>query len=257
LADPKPAKAYSLQGKAAIITGAGGGICRAIAITFAQAGARVACLDINPKNAEESARLAEQGAIAIACDVSSESGTRAAVERAAQTFGRIDILLNGAAMSDPTATVLDLDLAAWNRIFATNLGGAFLMSRWVIPHMISAGGGSIIHIASQLGTVGTPGRVAYCSTKGALITMAKAMAADHAAQNIRVNTLSPGAVETDRMLLRFGSMDKARELLGSKHLMQRLGRPDEIAQAALFLASDASSFMTGSDLRVDGGYNAV
>ena len=191
------------------------------------------------------------------CDVSSESDTKAAVERAAQAFGRLDILLNGAAMSDPTATVLDLDLAAWNKIFATNLGGAFLMSRWAIPHMIAAGGGSIIHIASQLGTVGTPGRVAYCSTKGALITMAKAMASDHAAQNIRVNTLSPGAVETDRMLLRFGSMDKARELLGAKHLMQRLGRPEEIAQAALFLASDASSFMTGSDLRVDGGYNAV
>ena len=248
---------YSLRGKAAIITGAGGGICRAISIAFAQAGARVACVDINPKNAEETARLAGQGAIALACDVSSESDTKAAVERAAQAFGRLDILLNGAAMSDPTATVLDLDLAAWNKIFATNLGGAFLMSRWAIPHMITAGGGSIIHIASQLGTVGTPGRVAYCSTKGALITMAKAMASDHAAQNIRVNTLSPGAVETDRMLLRFGSMDKARELLGAKHLMQRLGRPEEIAQAALFLASDASSFMTGSDLRVDGGYNAV
>jgi NAD(P)-dependent dehydrogenase (short-subunit alcohol dehydrogenase family) len=245
---------HSLEGKAAIITGAGGGICRAIALTFAKAGAKVACLDINLKNAEETAHLA--GGLALACDVSSESDTKTAVERAAKAFGRLDILLNGAAMRDPTATVLDLDLAAWNKVFATNLGGAFLMSRWTIPHMIAAGGGSIIHIASQLGTVGTPGRVAYCSTKGALITMAKAMAADHAAQNIRVNTLSPGGVETERML-RFGSMEKAREVLGSKHLMQRLGRPEEIAQAALFLASDASSFMTGSDLRVDGGYNAV
>jgi NAD(P)-dependent dehydrogenase (short-subunit alcohol dehydrogenase family) len=245
---------HSLEGKAAIITGAGGGICRAIALIFANAGAKVACLDINLKNAEETAHLA--GGLALACDVSSESDTKTAVERAAKAFGRLDILLNGAAMRDPTATVLDLDLAAWNKVFATNLGGAFLMSRWTIPHMIAAGGGSIIHIASQLGTVGTPGRVAYCSTKGALITMAKAMAADHAAQNIRVNTLSPGGVETERML-RFGSMEKAREVLGSKHLMQRLGRPEEIAQAALFLASDASSFMTGSDLRVDGGYNAV
>ena len=247
---------YSLKGKAAIITGAGGGICRAIAITFAQAGAKVACLDVNLKNAEETARQAGLGALALACDVSSESDTKAVVDRVAKEFGRLDVLLNGAAMSDPTATVLELDLAAWNKVFATNLGGAFLMSRWVIPHMIAAGGGSIIHIASQLDTVGTPGRVAYCSTKGALITMAKAMAADHAGQNIRVNTLSPGGVETDRML-RFGSMEKAREVLGSKHLMKRLGRPQEIAQAALFLASDASSFMTGSDLRVDGGYNAI
>jgi len=246
----------SLQGKAAIVTGAGGGIGRAISIAFAQAGAKVACVDLNLDKAEETARLGGEDSVAIRCDVSSESDTKAAVERAANVFGRVDILLNGAAMTDPSATVLELDLAAWNKVFATNVGGAFLMSRWAIPHMAAAGGGSIIHIASQLGTVGTPGRVAYCSTKGALITMAKAMAADHAAQKIRVNALSPGAVETDRML-RFGSMDKARAALGPKHLMQRLGQPREIAQAALFLASDASSFMTGSNLLVDGGYNAI
>jgi NAD(P)-dependent dehydrogenase (short-subunit alcohol dehydrogenase family) len=246
----------SLNGKVAIITGAGGGICRAIAITFAKAGASVACLDLDVKKAEETARLAGESALAIRCDVSSEKETAAAVEQAVKAFGALHVLVNGAAMTDPTATVLDLDLAAWNKVFSVNVGGAFLMSRWVIPHMVAAGGGSIIHIASQLGTVGTPGRVAYCSTKGALITMAKAMAADHAAQKIRVNTLSPGGTETDR-LLRFGSMEKAREILGSKHLMKRLGQPEEIAAAALFLASDASSFMTGADLRVDGGYNAV
>lgn len=237
---------YSLKDKAAIVTGAASGIGRAIAVAFAQAGAKVACVDLN----------AADGLLAIKCDVSSESETRAAVEQAAKAFGGLHILVNAAAMRDPTATVLELDLAAWNRVFAVNVGGAFLMSRWAIPHMAAAGGGSIIHLASQLGTVGTPGRVAYCSTKGALITMAKAMAADHAAQKIRVNTLSPGAVETERML-RFGSMEKAREVLGPKHLMNRLGQPEEIAAAALFLASDASSFMTGADLRVDGGYNAV
>jgi len=247
---------YSLKGKAAIVTGAGGGIGRAISIAFAQAGAKVASIDLNLDKAEETARLAGKGNVAIKCDVSSESDTKAAVERAAKALGRLDVLLNGAAMTDASATVLELDLAALNKVFATNVGGAFLMSRWAIPHMAAAGGGSIIHIASQLGTVGTPGRVAYCSTKGALITMAKAMAADHASQKIRVNTLSPGAVETDRML-RFGSMDKARAALGPKHLMQRLGQPQEIAQAALFLASDASSFMTGSNLLVDGGYNAI
>jgi NAD(P)-dependent dehydrogenase (short-subunit alcohol dehydrogenase family) len=247
---------FSLQGKAAIVTGAGGGIGRAISVAFARAGARIACVDLNSGNAEETARQAGQGALALACDVSSETDTRAAVERAAKAYGALHILVNGAAMTDPTATVLELDLQAWNRVFAVNVAGAFLMSRWSIPHMIAAGGGSIIHIASQLGTVGIAGRVAYCATKGALITMAKAMAADHAGQGIRVNTLSPGAVETDRML-RFGSMEKAREALAPKHLLQRLAQPEEIAQAALFLASDASSFMTGSDLRVDGGYNAV
>lgn len=247
---------YSLQGKAAVVTGAGRGICRAIALAFAKAGAKVACVDIDQQTVDETARLAGQGALALRCDVSSESDTKAAVERAVQAFDGLHVLVNGAAVADPTATVLELDLAAWNRVFATNVGGAFLMSRWAIPHIAAAGGGSIVHIASQLGSVGTAARVAYCSTKGALVTMAKAMAVDHAAQHIRVNTLSPGAVETERML-RYGSMEKAREVLGPKHLLQRLAQPDEIAQAALFLASDASSFVTGSDLLVDGGYNAV
>jgi len=240
---------YSLNGKCAIVTGAAGGIASAIVAAFREAGAKVAGIDLDP------ARI--KADLAIGCDVSSESDTRAAVERAAGAFGGLHILVNAAAMRDPSATVTELDLGAWNRVFAVNVAGAYLMSRWAIPHMVRSGGGSIIHIASQLGTVGTPGRVAYCATKGALITMAKAMAADHAGQKIRVNTLSPGAVETERMPLRFGTMEKAREVMGPKHLLNRLGQPDEIAQAALFLASDASSFMTGSDLRVDGGYNAV
>lgn len=241
---------FSLKGKGAIVTGAAGGIGGAIAAAFKEAGAQVACVDL-------AVDKIGGGFLALKCDVSSEPETRAAVEQAAKAFGGVHILVNAAAMRDPTATVTDLDLAAWNRVFAVNVGGAYLMSRWAVPHMARAGGGSIIHIASQLGTVGTPGRVAYCATKGALITMAKAMASDHAAQGIRVNTLSPGAVETERMILRFGEMQKAREALGPKHLLNRLGLPQEIAAAALFLASDASSFMTGADLRVDGGYNAV
>jgi NAD(P)-dependent dehydrogenase (short-subunit alcohol dehydrogenase family) len=241
---------FSLKGKCAIVTGAAGGIGGAIAKAFKEAGAQVACVDL-------SVDKVGREYLPIRCDVSSEPETKAAVERIAKTLGGVHVLVNAAAMRDPTATVTDVDLAGWNKVFAVNVGGAYLMSRWAIPHMAKAGGGSIIHIASQLGTVGTPGRVAYCATKGALITMAKAMASDHAVQNIRVNTLSPGAVETDRMTLRFGDMKKARKALGPKHLVNRLGLPEEIAAAALFLASDASSFMTGSNLLVDGGYNAV
>src|SRR5438270_7155669 len=239
---------YSLNGKCAIVTGAAGGIASAIVAAFREAGAKVAGIDLDP------ARI--KADLAIGCDVSSESETRAAVERAAGAFGGLHVLVNAAAMRDPTATVTELDLSAWNRVFAVDVAGAYLMSRWAIPHIVRSGGGSIIHIASQLGTVGTPGRVAYCATKGALITMAKAMASDHAAQKIRVNTLSPGAIETERML-RFGSMEKAREVLGPKHLVNRLGQPEEIAAAALFLAADAASFMTGANLLVDGGYNAI
>src|SRR5258706_1255654 len=241
---------FSLQGKAAIIAGAAGGIGGAIAAAFKDAGAKVACVDL-------AVDKIGRDYLPIRCDVSSEPETKAAVATIAKTLGSIHVLVNAAAMRDPTATVTDLDLAAWNKVFAVNVGGAYLMSRWAIPHMVKAGGGSIIPIASQLGTVGTAGRVAYCSTKGALITMAKAMAVDHAAQKIRVNTLSPGAVETDRMPLRFGTMEKAREVMGAKHLLGRLGMPDQIAAAAPVLASDASSFMTGSNLLVDGGYNAI
>jgi len=247
---------FSLEGKAAIVTGGAGGIGRAIVRTFARAGASVACVDLDAGRAEAAARDGGGRCIGIACDVSSEPDTRNAVEKTVRAFGRLDILVNGAACMEPNATVTDLDLAAWNRIFGVNVGGAFLMSRWSIPHMAKGGGGSIIHIASQLGSVGSPGRAVYCATKGALINMAKAMAADHAGQNIRVNTLSPGGTETDRMM-RFGSMERAREVLGARHLMQRLGLPEEIAAGALFLAADASSFMTGADLLIDGGYNAV
>lgn len=250
---------FSLKGKTAIVTGAGGGIGRAICIAYAEAGAAVACIDVHPGPAGETAAAIMQAggkALAIECDVASESATRAAVERAVAEFGALHVLVNGAAGSDPTGTVLDYDLVEWNKVFATNVGGAFLMSKWSIPHIARAGGGSIIHIASQMGSVGAPARVAYCSSKGALIQLAKVMAMDHAAQNIRVNTLSPGAVETGRMLLRAASMEEARERFGPKHVMQRLGLPHELAPAALFLASDASSFMTGADLLVDGGYNA-
>jgi NAD(P)-dependent dehydrogenase (short-subunit alcohol dehydrogenase family) len=239
---------FSLQGKCAIVTGAAGGIGGAIVRAFRGAGAKVAGVDLDGGKIDAD--------LALACDVSSESETREAVERALRAFGALHILVNAAATRDPSATVTDLDLAAWNRVFAVNVGGAYLMSRWAVPHMARAGGGCIIHIASQLGSVGTPGRVVYCATKGALLTMAKAMAVDHAGQKIRVNTLSPGAVETERML-RFGSMEKAREVLGPKHLLNRLAQPEEIAAAALFLAADASSFMTGANLLVDGGYNAT
>ncbi len=250
---------FSLKGKTAIVTGAGGGIGRAICLAYAEAGAAVACVDLHPGPAGETAaaiRKAGGEALVIECDVASESATRAAVERAAGEFGALHVLVNGAAGSDPTGTVLDYDLEAWNKVFATNVGGAFLMSKWAIPHIARAGGGSIIHIASQMGSVGAPARVAYCASKGALIQLAKVMAMDHAAQNIRVNTLSPGAVETGRMILRAGSMESARERFGPKHVLNRLGLPQEMAPAALFLASDASSFMTGADLLVDGGYNA-
>jgi NAD(P)-dependent dehydrogenase (short-subunit alcohol dehydrogenase family) len=251
---------FSLKGKNAVVTGAGAGIGRAIALAFAEAGAQVACLDLDGKAAEATASEISRGrahAIAVACDVGIESDVQAATAKVLAAFSAIHVLVNGAAGHDPSGTVLEYSLADWNRVMAVNVGGAFLVSRALLPAMISAGGGSIIHIASQMGSVAAPRRAAYCTSKGALIQLARAMATDHAAQNIRVNTLSPGAVETERLVKRFGSMEEARRLSGPRHLLGRLGQPDEIATAAVFLASDASRFMTGADLLVDGGYNAT
>jgi len=251
---------YSLAGKGAIVVGSGHGIGQAIAREFAEAGAAVACVDLDETAAQAVAHAIQAAggrAFALACDVSSESATRAVAEEAHRLLGRVDVLVNSAAVREGSATILDYDLAQWNRVYGVMVGGAFLMSKWVVPLMAKGGGGSIIHIASQLGSVAAPGRAAYCSAKGALIQLAKAMAVDHAKDRIRVNALSPGAVETDRLLVRWKTMDEARQSSGPKHVLGRLGQPQEIARAALFLASDASSFMTGADLVVDGGYTAI
>src|SRR6266545_4462371 len=230
--------AFTLEKKAAIVVGAANGIGRATALAFAAAGARVACADLEEPGAKATAAEIEKGgaqALLVHLDVTDSASCRTAV----------------------TATVLEMDEAAWDRVIRINLTGAFLMVKAAIPAMIARGGGSVILIASQLGRVASPGRPAYCATKGALIQLAKVLAADHAAQGIRANTISPGAIETRRMLRRHKDMDEARKVMGPKHLLGRLGLPEEIARAALYLASDASAFMTGSDLLIDGGYTAI
>ncbi len=242
-----------LDGQVAVITGAAGGIGAAIARRFAAEGARVACLDLEAP----SALAGEIGGMALAADVADEQSTLAAVAKVLAAWQRVGILVNGAAPYDPVGTVLELPPAEWHKVFAVQVTGAYYMSRAVLPSMIAAGRGSIIHIASQMGRVGSPGRPAYCAAKGALIQLAKVMALDHAAQGIRVNALSPGAVETQRLLVRNKTMEAARAASVPLHPIGRLGQPDEIASAALFLASDASSFMTGADLLIDGGYTAA
>lgn len=246
-----------LAGKVAIVTGGGGGIGRAICVAFARAGSKLACLDVDAAAAEKTTAACGTEALALRCDVSSETETGAAVATTVSRFGAVHILINAAATDDRNGTILDISADEWSRVLAVNVTGAFLMSRAVLPPMIAAGGGSIIHIASQLGRVAAPERAAYCTSKGAIIQLAKAMAVDHAGQNIRVNALSPGAVETRRLILRYGDMTTARRMAGPKHLLNRLGEPEEIAQAALFLASDAASFMTGADMLVDGGYTTT
>jgi NAD(P)-dependent dehydrogenase (short-subunit alcohol dehydrogenase family) len=252
--------APALAGKVALVVGGAMGIGRAIARELGGAGAAVVVADLDADGAAATAKaLTEGGARALArrTDVTRAADLEGDVGAARATFGGLDVLVYAAATREPTGTVVELGEADWNRTLAVNLTGAYLASRAAIPAMVARGGGSIILIASQLGRVAGPARPAYCATKGALIQLAKVMAADHAKDGIRVNTLSPGAVETGRLLHRYGDMEAARARLGPKHLLGRLGRPEEIARAALFLASDAASFVTGSDLLADGGYTAV
>lgn len=253
-----PAELFDLSGKTIIVTGAGGGIGTSIALTFAAAGARVACLDRSTPQATVDAIAAARGhALGFACDVTDETQVHATVKAIVAHWGPLYGLVNGASNDDPTGSILDLAPSQWSAVFAVHVTGAYHMSRAAIPHMIASGGGSIVHIASQMGHVGAKGRPGYCAAKGALIQLAKAMALDHAEHGIRVNSLSPGAIETRRMLLRHGDLESAKRYNAPKHALGRLGTPQEIASAALYLMSDASSFMTGADLLVDGGYTAM
>ena len=184
-----------LSGKAALVSGAGSGIGRAIATAFAEAGAAVACCDIDLAGAAGNRAASGSGGRAglrPGCDVAGEEDTRAAAAAAHDAFGRLDILVSGAAPQDAGGTVLETGLAEWDRVVAVNLTGSFLLCRAALPLMIAGGGGSIILIASQLGRVGSAGRAAYCATKGALIQLAKVMAIDHAEQNIRGQHLVAG-----------------------------------------------------------------
>ncbi|MET0710620.1 MAG: SDR family oxidoreductase [Tardiphaga sp.] len=249
---------FSLHDRVVVITGAGGGIGSAIAQTLAKAGARVACLD-RAAPAELVSGIAATGgrALGVTCDVSDEASVSAAIAAVVAEWGTVYGVVNGASNDDPTGSVVDLEFSEFQRTFAVHVNGAFLVSKAALPHMQRAGSGSIVHIASQMGHVAAKGRPSYCAAKGALIQLAKAMALDHAEQGIRVNSLSPGAIETRRLVLRHGDIDAARVYNAPKHALGRLGQPMEIATAALFLLSDASSFMTGTDLLVDGGYAAM
>lgn len=250
-----------LDGKVAFVTAAGGGIAGAIARRFAAEGGRVWCVDIDGDTVQKTADEINAGfpssAAACVADVSDEGVVKKAVQDAVAHFGGLDIVVNAAATSGDVTNVVDMSFVQWQKELAVNLSSVFLCSKYAIPELRKTGGGSIVNIASTFGSVAVPGRPGYLSTKAAVKQLSKSMAIDFAADNIRVNSLSPGAIETNRLLERHPSMEVVREKYVPRHPIGRLGQPEEIAAAALFLASEDASFVTGSDMLVDGGYTAI
>src|SRR5216684_5242548 len=250
--------AQQLHGKTAIITGAAGGIGRATALRFASEGAALVLVDLNQEQGEELVReISAAGGQAIfeRADVTRPADCRRVAERTVQEFGGLHILFNNAGIIR-RGSALEISENDWDAVIAVNVKSIFLMSREIIPIMERAEGGSIINTASGWGLAGGSQAAAYCASKGAVVLMTKAMAIDHGRQKIRVNCICPGDTDTAMLRTEARQLGVAEERFlsdSAKRPLGRLGKPEEIANAALYLASDAASFVTGAALVVDGG----
>ena len=247
-----------LQGKICIITGGGSGIGRAACLLFAREGGTVVVADKSASAAEQVAASAGNGAISIEVDVAESASVKTMIETTIGKFGRLDVLVNNAGYGF-TGNVVETDEDAWNKLMQVNVNGVFFGCKYAIPEMAKRGGGSIVNTASVVSIVGIRDRAAYCASKGAVAALTRAMALDHVGDNIRVNAVCPGTIDSPYFQEIFAKSPQAAELrrqLESRQAMNRLGQPEEIANGMLFLASDESSFMTGSLLTIDGGMTA-
>ncbi|NIM58113.1 MAG: glucose 1-dehydrogenase [Candidatus Aminicenantes bacterium] len=256
--ESKATELFSLDGKVAVITGAASGIGLATAKRLAEMGANVALVDINETKGEkvaEEIKSLGQKAVFFRCDVTSDSDCKKTTEEVYQVFGRIDILFNNAGVTK-RKTIVELGEEEWDLVLNVNLKSIYLFSRHVIPFMVKDGGGSIINTGSGWGLKGGPNAAAYCAAKGGTVNLTRAMAIDHGRQGIRVNCVCPGDTDTELLhdeAAQLGVDDAEFMKAAADRPLNRVGLPEDIANAVLYFASDMSSWVTGSVLVVDGG----
>jgi NAD(P)-dependent dehydrogenase (short-subunit alcohol dehydrogenase family) len=246
----------SYAGKVAFVTGAANGIGRATALAFAREGASVVVADISERSNQETARMIEDlgaRALALRCDATRAEDVKAALDQAVDAFGRLDFAFNNAGSEQALTATADLMEEEWDRIVRVNLRSAFLCMKYEIPLMLKQGNGVIVNTSSGAGVKGIAGQAAYCAAKHGIIGLTKAASLDYAASNIRVNVVCPGIIDTPMMDRFTGGTAEGRERVIAQEPVGRMGKPEEIAAAVLWLCSDAAAFVIGHALVIDGG----
>jgi len=246
----------NFTGKVAFVTGAGGGIGRATALAFAREGACVVVADISEQNLRETARLIEGlsgRALAVRCDVTRVEDVKSALERTIETFGRLDVAFNNAGSEQPITATADLTEEEWDRIVGINLRGVFLCMKYEIPLLLKQGGGTIVNTSSGAGVKGFKGQAAYAAAKHGVIGLTKSAALDYAQSNIRINAVCPGIIATPMMQRFTGGTPEGEQRVIAQEPVGRMGMPEEIAAAVVWLCSEPAAFIIGHAMVIDGG----